>query len=369
MRSGIDGARSILVMQWKFIGDAVLASVLIRNLRIAYPSAKIVFLCASGLEGFIERQGIADEALPVFLKRLRGSVFQKAFEIGRLAIAQRRRKFDLTIDLTDTKTSRILTGLINAPSRVGYDPPEKGLRRGERQPANILATTYGEGAHYLYRYLSPLQALKLPVVHTTPQLEPTPEADTTADALLAQAELSRKPFIAVHAGASSEGRRWPPERFAAVLEKVFEVSGLNALIVGGPDEVPIATRIKEVANSPVTSLTGQLPLDALLAVLKRAVIFFGNESGPMHVAAAVGTPVVGLFGLTDPRTWGPIGVPSCSLRPSMPCACLAPGVCKPMETGNVFCVRHLQIPEVQEAVMKMIASTDTPEGRAQASLL
>ncbi len=77
----------------------------------------------------------------------------------------------------------------------------------------------------------------------------------------------------------------------------------------------------------------------------------------MHLAAAVGTPVVAMFGLTDPVVWGPIGVRATTLRPSMPCPCIMPALCKPNETGNVYCVRRLTVDEVSDALSDMIRST------------
>ncbi len=349
--------RSILVMQYKFIGDAVLASVLIRNLRRAYPQAEITFLCAAGLEGFIERLGIADRALPVFRERLRSSIFSKTSEIARLTRLLRPRRFDISIDLTDTKTSRILTRLFNARQRVGYDPPEKGWKRFERQPANVLATTYGDGPHYLDRYLSPLQALGIETVDRVPSLTPAPQQERIALDLLERAGLASKGFVAVHAGASGEGRRWPPERFAATLDRIYDETGLRSVIIGGPDEAVLATRIVALMHSPSVSLAGLLPLDELLSLLGHAQVFFGNESGPMHLAAAVGTPVVAMFGLTDPAVWGPLGVRAISLRPSMPCPCVMPALCKPNETGNVYCVRRLSVDEVSDALTAMIDAT------------
>lgn len=349
--------RSILVMQYKFIGDAVLASVLTRNLRRAYPGAEITFLCSAGLEGFIERQGIADRALPVYRERLRNSLSSKLSEISRLTLALRPRKFDISIDLTDTKTSRMLTRLFKARQRVGYDPPEKGWKRLERQPANVLASTYGSGPHYLDRYLSPLEALGIETVDRVPVLAPGAQHDASALGLLSKAGLSPKGFIAVHAGASGEGRRWPPEWFAATLDRVYHETGLRPVIIGGPDEALLATRIVALTNSPTVSFAGLLSLDELLSLLGQAQVFFGNESGPMHLAAAVGTPVVAMFGLTDPVVWGPIGVRATTLRPSMPCPCIMPALCKPNETGNVYCVRRLTVDEVSDALSDMIRST------------
>ncbi|CCV10360.1 glycosyltransferase family 9 protein [Mesorhizobium sp. STM 4661] len=347
--------QSILVNQTKFIGDVILTSVLTRHLRATYPKATIALLCASGLEHFVVALGIADIAIPFGRRRMRGTPYERASELYRVTSTIRRQKFDVTIDLSDSKTSRILTRLINAPIRVGFDPPESPLRIWEMQPANVFAATYGHGGeHYLYRYLSPLTALGIELEDPVPSLQPVKACQDEARELLARHKLARGSFVAVHAGASFEGRCWQPERFASAIGEIYERSGLAAVVVGGPDETPIAQKVLDAATSPVVSLVGKASLEVLAALLSEAFIFLGNESGPMHLAAAVKTPVVGLFGLTSPDIWGPLGVPNRTLRPSMPCQCTAKGICKEDETGRVYCVQRLEVADVAKSALELI---------------
>ncbi|WP_352637169.1 glycosyltransferase family 9 protein [Mesorhizobium sp. M0145] len=107
-------------------------------------------------------------------------------------------------------------------------------------------------------------------------------------ALLDRHHLRRNAFIAVHAGASFRGRQWQPERFALAIDEISRQTGLDFLLVGGPDERASAERIIAKAASPVVNVVGALSLATLLAVLGQARLFLGNESGPMHMAAARG---------------------------------------------------------------------------------
>ncbi|MER8963430.1 hypothetical protein [Mesorhizobium sp. M0701] len=170
--------RSILILQTKFIGDLVLASALARNLRLQYPKARIVFLCEANFASFLLAHGIASDVVAFWRVRMRGTPVQRGRELYAMVRALRRFRFDLTIDLADSKTSRIIVRLVNAKTRVGYDPPEKPLRWLERQPANILAKPFGFGGqHYLYRYLSPLEALGVELRAPVPTIEPLPLDD------------------------------------------------------------------------------------------------------------------------------------------------------------------------------------------------
>ncbi|MER8402783.1 glycosyltransferase family 9 protein [Mesorhizobium sp. M1348] len=218
--------RSILILQTKFIGDLVLASALARNLRLEYPKARIVFLCEASFASFLTAHDIASDVVAFRRARMRGTPLERGRELYAMVRALRRFRFDLTIDLADSKTSRIIVRLVNAKTRVGYDPPEKPLRWLERQPANVLAKPFGFGGqHYLCRYLSPLEALGVEVRAQ----EPLPLETAKALALFDRHHLRRNAFIAVHAGASFRGRQWQPERFALAIDELSRQTGLDFL--------------------------------------------------------------------------------------------------------------------------------------------
>ncbi|QKC91446.1 glycosyltransferase family 9 protein [Mesorhizobium sp. NZP2234] len=357
--------RSILVIQTKFIGDIVLASTLARNLQLEFPGARIVFLCEAHFESFVVAHGIASEVVTFRRSRMRGTALERGKELYAMVRALRGFRFDLTIDLTDSKTSRIISGFVNAKTRVGYNPPERPLKLLERQPANVFAKPFGFGGqHFVYRYLSPIEALGLDLRVTVPSIQPLPFETLKALALLGKHGLNPHGFVAVHAGASFKGRQWQPERFAEAIDEIATGTGLGFVLVGGPEEQGTAARIIARTATPVVDLVGTLSLNTLLAVLKQARLFLGNESGPMHIAAAAGIPVVGLFGLTNPSRWGPLGVPSIALRPPMPCDCVAKGLCRRTDPRKACCVWRLKVRPVVEAAREILARTEMKRERA-----
>jgi len=357
--------RSILIIQTKFIGDIVLASALVRNLQLEFPGARIVFLCEAQFESFVVAHGIASEVVAFRRPRMRGTPLERGKELYAVVRTLRSLRFDLTIDLTDSKTSRIINRLVNAKTRVGYNPSERPLKLLERQPANVLAKPFGFGGqHFVYRYLSPLEALGVDLRVTVPSIQPLPSETAKALALLDKHDLHPNAFIAVHAGASFKGRRWQPERFAEAIDEAATDTALGVVLVGGPDERETAEEILARTATPVVDLVGTLSLESLLAVLKQARLFLGNESGPMHMAAAAGTPVVGLFGLTNPSRWGPLGVPSVALRPPMPCDCVAKDLCRRTDPSKACCVWRLEVKPVVEAAREVLARTESKQERA-----
>ncbi|RRI05384.1 glycosyltransferase family 9 protein [Mesorhizobium tamadayense] len=357
--------RSILILQTKFIGDIVLASALAKNLQLEYPGARIVFLCEERFAGFLTAHGIASEVISFSRARMRGTPLQRGHELLRVVRALRRHRFDMTVDITDSKTSRFVSRLLGAPVRVGHHPTERPLRWHERQPANVRMKPFGFGEkHYLFRYLSPLEVLGVDLRVRAPAICPLPFETTQALTLLSKHHLRPNAFLAVHAGASFPGRRWQPERFAAAIDRISAETGLDVVLIGGPGEEEATAKIVATAKTPMINLVGALSLETLLALLKEARLFLGNESGPMHMAAAAGIPVVGLFGRTNPARWGPVGVPSISLRPTMPCDCVGGDLCRRTDSSKACCVWRLEVDPVVEAVRELLGRTEMALGQA-----
>ncbi|OHV87086.1 glycosyltransferase family 9 protein [Mesorhizobium sp. ORS 3428] len=351
--------RSILILQTKFVGDIVLASTLAKNLQLEYPGVRIVFFCEARFGGFLTAHGIASEVITFRRAHMRGTPLQRGREMLRTVRELRQHHFDMVIDIADSKTTRIISGLIDAPVRIGHYPTERPMRWYERQPANVRMKPFGFGEqHYLYRYLSPLEAIGVELRVRAPAIRPLPPETTRALALLGKYHLKPNRFVAVHAGASFPGRRWQPERFAAAIDRISTETGLDVVLVGGPDESEAADKIMAAAKTPVVNLVGALSLETLLALFKEARLFVGNESGPMHMAAAAGTPVVGLFGLTNPVEWGPVGVPSISVRPSMPCDCVGGDLCRRTDPAKACCVWRLEVDAVVDAARELLSRTE-----------
>lgn len=352
--------RSILILQTKQIGDLVLASALAKNLQLEYPGVRIVFLCDARFASLLTANDIASEVVSFRRSHMRGTPPRRLQELILTLVRLRRHHFDMTIDITDTRTSRFISGLVGARVRVGYHPSESPLRWLGRRSANVKAKPFGYGEqHFLYRYLSPLEALGIDLRVRFPALQPQPSETAKALALLDKFHLRPNAFVAVHAGASFPGRRWQPERFAAAIDRISAETGLDVVLVGGPDENEAVEKILAAAKTPIVNLAGAVPLETLPALFKQARLFLGNDSGPMHMAAAAGIPVVGLFGLQSPVRWGPVGAPSIPMRPSMPCDCVGGDLCKRPDPNKACCVWRLEVAPVVEAVLELLARTET----------
>lgn len=352
--------RSILILQTKHIGDLVLSSALAKNLQLEYPGVRIVFLCDGRFASFLTANDIASEVVTFRRSYMRGTPLRRTQELVLTLFKLRRYHFDMVVDITDTKTSRFISGLLGARVRVGYHPSERAPRWLERQPANVKAKPFGYGGrHFLHRYLSPLEALGIELRAPSPDIRPMPIETTKALALLDKFHLRPGAFVAVHAGASFPGRRWQPERFAAAIDRISAETGLDVALVGSPDENEVVEKVLANAKTRIVNLVGALPLETLPALFKQARLFLGNDSGPMHMAAAAGIPVVGLFGLQSPVRWGPVGAPNIPMRPTMPCDCVGGDLCERPDPNKACCVWRLEVDPVVEAVLELLARTQT----------
>jgi ADP-heptose:LPS heptosyltransferase len=189
-------------------------------------------------------------------------------------------------------------------------------------------------------------------------------------------KLAGGPLICVHPTAGNAMKQWPVEYFASVLDRLVEADGAQIILIGAPGEEPVAEELLGGVRHPeaVISLVGKLPLAELPALLARASLFLGNDSGPKHIAAGLGVPTVGIHsGTVDVREWGPIGPNAVAVAREMvcsPCYLSNPEDCR----RGLACLRQLSPETVYDACQRLLllsapaaASADPAEPPTRAS--
>jgi len=160
----------------------------------------------------------------------------------------------------------------------------------------------------------------------------------------------------VHPGARIDSKRWPAENFAALIDALARETDRKIVLLGGPGERALAEAVIAASASKPVSLAGKLSFGELVALLQCCRLYIGNDTGPAHVAAAAGAPVVALFGLETPARWGPVGDRSIAVRASMPCnPCMHPDICEPPDPHKTFCVQRIALADVLAAVRRQLA--------------
>lgn len=281
-----------LIIGTNWIGDAVMSLPVLRAIRRAHPGDRLCVLAPRGPAAIYRAEPSADA---VFVR--------SSFASDLLAL--RRERFGEAWLLPNSFRAALVAFLSGAPRRIGYATDGRG-----RLLTHPLPPPPGT-EHQLRDYDALLEANSIAPDLEPPRLPISAGAARQAEQILRVAGLGPggRLVLLCPGSAFSETKRWPPERYAE-LSDALSARGFACAIVIGPAERSLGERVAKGAGSTVPVLGADLDPVALAALLSLALVVVSNDSGPMHLAAAVGTPVVALFGPTDPGRTAPSGAPT-----------------------------------------------------------
>lgn len=278
----------ILIVLLGAIGDVTRALPLLARLRRAYPNAHIAWAVEPAAAALLDYHPALDEVL--LYQRSRGT---RTFLPFLRTI--RDHRFDLVLDLQRHLKSGLVSLWSRAPVRIGF-------HRSNTKEGNWLFNTHTieaipDFSLKLGQYLKFADALGLPDDGIHFDLRLRPEEEEKIDALLAD---TPRPFAAFFLGSRWPSRFWFPQATAEVARALQQEYGMGVVLVGGPSEVTFAQQVREAMGTAVTNLSGKTSLRDLIGIFSRARLAIGPDSGPMHIAAATGIPVISLWGATSP---------------------------------------------------------------------
>lgn len=288
-----DKVRRILIRGVNWIGDAVMTTPAIALVREHYPQAELTVL-ANPLVGAIFSPHDAVDKVMVFDRNgahrgVRGRL--------RLALELRKRAFDMAIILPNSFDSALVPWLAGIPVRLGKGSDGRSL---------LLTGRYSEdetqpSRHEVRYYLNLVRHFGIDGRDVAPHLCTTPTEDHEASALLAgEGILAGDRVIAINPGATyGSAKRWYPDRFAEVAQRLAAQWRARIMILGSPGEAGIAADIAQRLGGACLNMAGRTTVRELMALIKRSDFMVTNDSGPMHIAAAFGVPLVAVFGPTD----------------------------------------------------------------------
>lgn len=295
----------LLVVCPSWLGDGVMATPALRLLRDGLPGAFIGGLVRPGVDRILDGAGFFDE---VVTDRAQGMMGPK-----RVAARLRSHRFDGALLLTNSFSAALTTRLAFIRVRVGYDRDGRGILLTHRLQAPkdqsgrwspIPAVSY---YHYAARaVLEPVDSLPpFPPTDLPPgarlELATTEEDERNADELFERAGIAKgERFAILNPGGNNPAKRWPADRFASLVTHLAHHHDLRVVVNGSPEERELAETI--CAETSGVSLPALAPsLSTLKAIVRRSALMVTNDTGPRHIAAAFGVPLVSLFGPTDPR--------------------------------------------------------------------
>ena len=300
--------RHIVVIRTDRLGETILHLPMWDALRAAYPNARISCVAGAPLVELLRLAPSLDAVIENPVRRSDGLL------TGAIRLARRLRaeRADVVIISNPTKLFHVAAFLARVPYRIGWR--RKG---GAQLLTHAVADEKALGARHEVEYNAELLRRCGIAAPEHPQLT-LPITEALAERVLRQLGAATREhpqdWIAVHPWTSNPAKQWPLERFRALVRELAaprRARGMRVLVVGGPEEAHRAPEVVGDAGEAVVNLVGRLSLPELAACLRYARVLVSSDSGPVHLAAAVGTPVVALFGTADagshPQRWGPWG--------------------------------------------------------------
>jgi heptosyltransferase-2/heptosyltransferase-3 len=356
--------RRLLVVRPDHLGDLLFLTPALRRLRSALPDVEVTALVGPWARPILGRNSDVDALLtwdiPFFNRRPKASALEPYVSAVRLARVLRAGSFDAALIMRhDFWWGALVAQLAGIPHRLGYAIPEvapflsdarpysKGPLHEVERNLDLVGAYVGER-----RPTGPADRLVYP-------LSPEEVAEASA-ALAEQGVREGDPIVAIHPGAGAALKLWTPERFGAVANALARRVGARVVLTGGPAEVDLVAAVASHCDTQPVRILGKTSLGAVAAIYRRARIVVGCDSGPLHIAVAVGAPTVHLYGPIDDRLFGPWGDPErhAVVRIDLPCApCHRLDYCSLPDRSRA-CLLRIQPDLVLAAAERVLAATE-----------
>ena len=336
---------NILIIKPSSIGDVIHALPFLKAIRGRYPDAVISWLINRGIDEIIRDNPNLDEVILFERKRWGGfdDIGYKFKGLTEFIRELRQKRFDLVIDLQGLFRSGLITYLSGADSRIGF------ANAREFSPIfyNYKVSHPPIEMHAVDRYLLIAKELGADITKKDFKINIPEKEKRYAASLISRNK--KRPLIAINPSARWETKMWPLKRYAGLIDAIAVKLKAQPVLIGSKEDEVRVNELLSMTMSRPLNLSGKTSLLQLSALLKKVALLITNDSGPMHIAAAVGTPVIAIFGPTRPVRTGPYGNGHVVLQSGLPCA-----NCLKKRCSDLKCMESITVDEVFNSVKKLL---------------
>ncbi|MBF0522644.1 MAG: lipopolysaccharide heptosyltransferase II [Candidatus Omnitrophica bacterium] len=335
--------KKILVVNVNWVGDVAFSAPIFKALKEFYPQCQITCMAPSRVRGVLECLSDVDEIIDYDERVTHRGVLQKLGVILKL----RREKFDAAFLLHGSLTRALMVFLAGIPKRIGYDTKKRGFLLTHK-----ISPPTGKMLHRSDYYLGVLESYGIPVKDRSPRLTVGEESLKEVKQILFQnGILDVHPRILVHVGANWTLKRWPKENFTRLLESLLKDADAEIVIPGTKEDLGLIEEICSPLRIKPHILAGKTNLKQLIALMSISDLLISSDSGPLHLANAVGIKTIGLFGPTRPEVTGPKGQGRATiLQYEVGCNSKA---CYHLACMDNICMQAITVKDVLDAASKI----------------
>lgn len=364
--------KKILIIKLCCIGDILFTTPSIRALRKGFPEAHLAYLVGSWSKEIIEDNPNLDEII-VYDSPQHSSIRWRSY-IRTLKCLQklRRGKFDLVVIFHRTPFSSFFAFLAGIPYRIGFDYAGRGRFLTQR-------VLFDSGKHEVDRYLDVVYSLGIKSAGKATEMKVMPEEKSYAWNILRDNGVKAEDEVigvlaggGKNPGASMLTKRWSPQKFSQLADRMIEKYKVKIVFIGGSGDEDVVKEVMSGMRNNSINLVGRTNFKQLAAVLKRCELFIGGDSGPLHIAAAVGTPTIGIFGPSDPKLVAPRGKNHLTIWKNVSCSpCYRPDTVlsekdfSKCHEGTLRCMEKITVEDILVAVDQQMGKLDKQRNEDQ----
>lgn len=339
---------NILVVRTDRIGDVILTTPALSALKKAYPKARLSMMVVPGTRELVEGIDALNEVIVYDRRGEHKGIFGFWKFIGFL----RKKNFDLAVVFHTKKRTNLICFLAGIPRRIGYRNNKFGFLLTDQLVDTRIRGEKHE-AEYCFDVLRTIGIASGDLQLSLPLRE---ESERWVDRFVLENKIAvSAPLVAVHPDASCISKRWPVNKFSELIQRLMSGHGINVILIGDHGSQRIAAQLmSDFKGGGVVNAAGLTSVGQLASLLKRCKLLISNDSGPVHVACAVGTPVISIFGRNQaglsPVRWRPLGLKDQVFHKEVGCAVCLAHKCD----INFKCLEAINVDEVFQAAVEML---------------